>query len=107
MDNEEYQKAVINELKRISGYLALLASDKLAERQEKLQAKYLTTGARKKMWALMDDGSRNIADIAKEVTKEVRKVSAEAVRIFVKKLEKDGLVEVREEGRNRYPRWLI
>ena len=101
MDNEQYQKAVINELKRISAYLALLASDKVVERQSDLKTKYLTTDTRKKMWRLMDD-SRNFADIAKEV-----KTSSEAVRIFVNDLEKDQFVEVREEGRNRYPRRLI
>lgn len=101
MDNEQYQKAVINELKKISGYLALLASDKVAERQSKLNTNYLTTNARKKMWQLMDD-SRNITDIAKEVN-----TSDEAVRIFVNDLEKDQFVEVREEGRSRYPRRLI
>lgn len=101
MDNEQYQKAVVSELKKISAYLALLASDKVAERQSELKTKYLTTDARKKMWQLMDD-SRNIADIGKEV-----KTSPEAVRIFVNELEKNQYVAVREEGRNRYPRRLI
>ncbi len=102
MDNEQYQKTVIDELKRISAYLALLASDKLVERRTKLEANYLTTEARKKMWALMDIGSRNISDIAREV-----KVSSEAVRLFVNYLEKEGFVDVIEDGRNRYPRRLV
>lgn len=101
MENEQYQKAVLDELKRISGYLALLAGDKVAERRVELKKKYLTTDARNKMWELMD-GSRNIADIAKEAG-----ISSEGVRIFVNDLEKNQFVEVREEGRNRYPRRLI
>lgn len=101
MDNEQYQKAVISELKRISGYLALLAGDKVAERRVELKKKYLTTNTRNKMWELMD-GSRNVANIAKGV-----KTSSEAVRIFVNDLEKNQFVEVREEGRSRYPRRLI
>jgi len=101
VENEKHQKAVLDELKRISGYLGLLAGDKVAERRLELEKKYLTTPARKKMWELMDD-SRNITDIAKEV-----RVSSEAVRLFVNDLGKDHFVEVREEGRNRYPRRLI
>lgn len=105
MDNEQYQKAVVNELKRISGFLALLASDKIVQRRQKLYEEYLTTPARKKIWELID-GSRNIANIAKEVSKDV-KISSEGVRIFVNDLDKDGFVEVIEDGRNRYPRRLI
>ncbi|HUU08097.1 MAG TPA: hypothetical protein VMW61_01085 [Dehalococcoidales bacterium] len=101
MENENYQKAVLGELKRISGYLGLLAEDKINERRLELERKYLTTPARKKMWKLMDD-SRNNADIAKEAG-----VSSEAVRLFVNDLEKDYFVEVREEGRSRYPRRLV
>lgn len=104
-DNAQYQKAVIHELKRISGLLTLLASDKIIERRRKLDEEYLTTSARKKIWELTD-GSRNIADIAKEVSKDV-KISSEGVRIFVNDLEKEGFVEIIEEGRNRYPRRLI
>jgi predicted transcriptional regulator len=106
VDNEQYHKAVIDELKRMSGYLALLASDKVAERRLVIEEKYLAkSDARKKMWQLMD-GSRHIADIAKEVRKE-SKISDEAVRLFVNELEKNHFVEVRVEGGKRYPVRLI
>lgn len=101
MENEQYQKAVLDELKRISGYLALLAGDKVSERRAELKKKYLTTDTRNKMWELID-GSTNISAIAKAA-----KVSSEAVRLFVNDLEKNQFVEVRDEGRNRYPRRLI
>lgn len=98
--NDEKQE-IIQELRRIAYYLALLAEDKVNEKRTAFEAKYLTTVKRKQMWNLMD-GTMNISDIAEKVN-----VSQEAVRIFVVELEKEGLVEVQAEGRGRYARRLI
>lgn len=101
MTDNEYQEAILSELKKISSYLALLAGEKIAEKRSTLEREHLTTPQRRQMWELMD-GTRNLTDIANEVG-----LSSEAVRLLVRDLEREQLVEIRVEGRTRYPRRLL
>ena len=103
MGSEEFETEVLAILKRIERYLFWLAEERMVEQQKRLEARYLTTAPRRRMWQLMD-GRHSLAQIADEV-----KVSGEAVRQFVNELleSPQPLIEVVSQGRNRLPRRLL
>ena len=103
MDAAEFQTQVLSYLSKMDRYLFALAEEKLVNQRSRLESRYLTTEARRRMWGLMD-GHRTLTQIGRETG-----VSTEAVRLFVNELAtaEQPLLESASVGRTRIPRRLI
>ena len=86
MDNK-INEQILEELIMIRKLLTILSQDKLADFNEQIKNRYLTTEQRKKMYDLFD-GTKSLKEIGEEVN-----TSSEAVRLFAVSLEKAGLIE--------------
>lgn len=95
MDTNE---RILEELVAIRKLLTIFSQDKLDEFHASIKVKYLTTPQRQQMYDLFD-GATSLKDIGAAVG-----TSSEAVRQFAVALEKAGLVEYVQDGKNKYPK---
>ena len=94
LEIEEYLRSILEELYSVRRVLELIAREQIAQTVRGL----VSTKWRERMWRLMD-GTHSTSDIASKA-----KVSARAVQLFAKELEKAGLIEFRARG---YPRRVV
>ena len=76
--NDEQVTALLSEAVKL---LRVIARPQIGELQERFSASMLTSANRKAMWAAID-GTKNLAEIARQVG-----TSPEAVRQFVREIE--------------------
>ena len=100
MDNK-INKQILEELIMIRKLLTILSQDKLADFNEQIKNRYLTTEQRKKMYDLFD-GTKSLKEIGEEVN-----TSSEAVRLFAVSLEKAGLIEYVSNTKAKCPKRLF
>ena len=98
MDNK-INEQILEEL--IRKLLTILSQDKLADFNEQIKNRYLTTEQRKKMYDLFD-GTKSLKEIGEEVN-----TSSEAVRLFAVSLEKAGLIEYVSNTKAKCPKRLF
>ncbi len=95
----DIKEQILEELKAIRKLLTVFSQDKLAEFQETIRVKYLTTPQRQQMYELFD-GTISQKEIANKVG-----VSSEGVRQLVILLEQAGIVEqVAVNGKQKNPK---
>lgn len=99
MDNK-INEQILEELIMIRKLLTILSQDKLADFNEQIKNRYLTTEQRKKMYDLFD-GTKSLKEIGEEVN-----TSSEAVRLFAVSLEKAGLIEYVSNTKAKCPKPL-
>ena len=100
MDNK-INEQILEELIMIRKLLTILSQDKLADFNEQIKNRYLTTEQRKKMYDLFD-GTKSLKEIGEEVN-----TSSEAVRLFAVSLEKAGLIEYVSNTKANCPKRLF
>ena len=100
MDNK-INEQILEELIMIRKLLTILSQDKLADFNEQIKNRYLTTEQRKKMYDLFD-GTKSLIEIGEEVN-----TSSEAVRLFAVSLEKAGLIEYVSNTKAKCPKRLF
>ena len=100
MDNKKNEQ-ILEELIMIRKLLTILSQDKLADFNEQIKNRYLTTEQRKKMYDLFD-GTKSLKEIGEEVN-----TSSEAVRLFAVSLEKAGLIEYVSNTKAKCPKRLF
>ena len=100
MDNK-INEQILEELIMIRKLLTILSQDKLADFNEQIKNRYLTTEQRKKMYDLFD-GTKSLKEIGAEVN-----TSSEAVRLFAVSLEKAGLIEYVSNTKAKCPKRLF
>ena len=100
MDNK-INEQILEELIMIRKLLTILSQDKLADFNEQIKNRYLTTEQRKKMYDLFD-GTKSFKEIGEEVN-----TSSEAVRLFAVSLEKAGLIEYVSNTKAKCPKRLF
>ena len=100
MDNK-INEQILEELIMIRKLLTILSQDKLADFNEQIKNRYLTTEQRKKMYDLFD-GTKSLKEIGEEVN-----TSSEAVRLFAVSLEKAGLIEYVSNTKAKCPKRLF
>lgn len=100
MDNK-INEQILEELIMIRKLLTILSQDKLADFNEQIKNRYLTTEQRKKMYDLFD-GTKSLKEIGEEVN-----TSSEAVRLFAISLEKAGLIEYVSNTKAKCPKRLF
>lgn len=100
MDNK-INEQILEELIMIRKLLTILSQDKLADFNEQIKNRYLTTEQRKKMYDLFD-GTKSLKEIGEEVN-----TSSEAVRLFAVSLEKAGLIEYVSNAKAKCPKRLF
>ena len=100
MDNK-INEQILEELIMIRKLLTILSQDKLADFNEQIKNRYLTTEQRKKMYDLFD-GTKSLKEIGEEVN-----TSSEAVRLFAVSLEKAGLIEYVSNTKAKRPKRLF
>ena len=100
MDNK-INEQILDELIMIRKLLTILSQDKLADFNEQIKNRYLTTEQRKKMYDLFD-GTKSLKEIGEEVN-----TSSEAVRLFAVSLEKAGLIEYVSNTKAKCPKRLF
>lgn len=100
MDNK-INEQILEELIMIRKLLTILSQDKLADFNEQIKNRYLTTEQRKKMYDLFD-GTKSLKEIGEEVN-----TSSEAVRLFAVSLEKAGLIENVSNTKAKCPKRLF
>ena len=100
MDNK-INEQILEELIMIRKLLTILSQDKLADFNEQIKNRYLTTEQRKKMYDLFD-GTKSLKEIGEEVN-----TSSEAVRLFAVSLEKAGLIEYVSNTKAKCPKRLL
>ena len=100
MDNK-INEQILEELIMIRKLLTILSQDKLADFNEQIKNRYLTTEQRKKMYDLFD-GTKSLKEIGEEVN-----TSSEAVRLFAVSLEKAGLIEYASNTKAKCPKRLF
>ena len=100
MDNK-INEQILEELIMIRKLLTILSQDKLADFNEQIKNRYLTTEQRKKMYDLFD-GTKSLKEIGEEVN-----TSSEAVRLFAVSLEKAGLIEYVSNTQAKCPKRLF
>jgi len=90
-------------LREVVHLLRILARPQLVELRDRFQASLLTSPKRHRMWEAMD-GSRTLADIAREAG-----TSGEAVRLFVRDIQESfpDLIEFAGTGPQRPRRRMI
>ena len=93
------KEQILEELKAIRKLLTVFSQDKLAEFQETIRVKYLTTPQRQQMYELFD------GTISQKETANKVGVSSEGVRQLVILLEQAGIVEqVAVNGKQKNPK---
>ena len=102
MDNK-INEQILEELIMIRKLLTILSQDKLADFNEQIKNRYLTTEQRKKMYDLFH---KEITLVLKEIGEEVN-TSSEAVRLFAVSLEKAGLIEYVSNTKAKCPKRLF
>ncbi len=100
MDNK-INEQILEELIMIRKLLTILSQDKLADFNEQIKNRYLTTEQRKKMYDLFY-GTKSLKEIGEEVN-----TSSEAVRLFAVSLEKAGLIEYVSNTKAKCPKRLF
>ena len=100
MDNK-INEQILEEFIMIRKLLTILSQDKLADFNEQIKNRYLTTEQRKKMYDLFD-GTKSLKEIGEEVN-----TSSEAVRLFAVSLEKAGLIEYVSNTKAKCPKRLF
>ena len=100
MDNK-INEQILEKLIMIRKLLTILSQDKLADFNEQIKNRYLTTEQRKKMYDLFD-GTKSLKEIGEEVN-----TSSEAVRLFAVSLEKAGLIEYVSNTKAKCPKRLF
>lgn len=100
MDNK-INEQILEELIMIRKLLTILSQDKLADFNEQIKNRYLTTEQRKKMYDLFG-GTKSLKEIGEEVN-----TSSEAVRLFAVSLEKAGLIEYVSNTKAKCPKRLF
>mgnify|MGYP000052985565 FL=1 len=100
MDNK-INEQILEELIMIRKLLTILSQDKLADFNEQIKNRYLTTEQRKKMYDLFD-GTKSLKEIGEEAN-----TSSEAVRLFAVSLEKAGLIEYVSNTKAKCPKRLF
>lgn len=100
MDNK-INEQILEEMIMIRKLLTILSQDKLADFNEQIKNRYLTTEQRKKMYDLFD-GTKSLKEIGEEVN-----TSSEAVRLFAVSLEKAGLIEYVSNTKAKCPKRLF
>ena len=100
MDNK-INEQILEELIMIRKLLTILSQDKLADFNEQIKNRYLTTEQRKKMYDLFD-GTKSLKEIGEELN-----TSSEAVRLFAVSLEKAGLIEYVSNTKAKCPKRLF
>ena len=100
MDNK-INEQILEELIMIRKLLTILSQDKLADFNEQIKNRYLTTEQRKKMYDLFD-GTKSLKEIGEEVN-----TSSEAVRLFAVSLEKAGSTEYVSNTKEKCPKRLF
>lgn len=98
MDTNE---KILQELIAIRKMLTILSQDKLADFNEQIRSRYLTTEQRQKMYDQFD-GTKSLKEIGDEVG-----TSSEAVRLFAVSLEKAGLIEYVVSAKSKFPKRLF
>ena len=95
----DIKEQILEELKAIRKLLTVFSQDKLAEFQETIRVKYLTTPQRQQMYELFD-GTISQKEIANKIG-----VSSEGVRQLVILLEQAGIGEqVAVNGKQKNPK---
>lgn len=97
----DINERMLEELIAIKKMLTILSQDKLADFNDHIKNKYLTTEQRQKMYDLFD-GTRSLKEISDEVG-----TSSEAVRLFAVSLEKAGLLEYVTNSKAKCPKRLL
>ena len=102
MQEQEFQQQVLVYLGSIDRHLKLLASERLAELRAEVDATFLTTASRRKMWDEID-GEKSTSEIGRAAD-----VTAEAARLFLKELEQSPypIIEWISTPRARIPKRL-
>lgn len=94
----DVNERILEELIAIRKLLTVFSQDKLDEFNNSIKNKYLTTSQREQMYNLFD-GSLGFKEIGATVG-----TSSEAVRQFAVMLEKSGLIEYVQNGKNKCPK---
>ena len=94
----DVNERILEELIAIRKLLTVFSQDKLDEFNISIKNKYLTTSQREQMYNLFD-GSLGFKEIGATVG-----TSSEAVRQFAVMLEKSGLIEYVQNGKNKCPK---
>ena len=94
----DVNERVLEELIAIRKLLTVFSQDKLNEFNISIKNKYLTTSQREQMYNLFD-GSLGFKEIGATIG-----TSSEAVRQFAVMLEKSGLIEYVQNGKNKCPK---
>lgn len=94
----DVNERILEELIAIRKLLTVFSQDKLDEFNTSIKNKYLTTSQREQMYNLFD-GSLGFKEIGATVG-----TSSEAVRQFAVMLEKSGLIEYVQNGKNKCPK---
>ena len=98
---EPQNNLLLQELRMIKSYLALMSIPKRQESWEIFESKYIRTNPRRKMYKLFN-GKNSIAQIAKKL-----KYTSEAVRVFVRELDEANLLDLISIGNVKCPRSII
>lgn len=94
----ELKKNILNELKKISSYLAILSLDSTTKLIHGLKkADVLTTKQRVDMFLLID-GERTTQEIAKKA-----KIGERGAQLFIKELFEKQLVQLQKKGNSYIP----
>lgn len=94
----DVNERILDELIAIRKLLTVFSQDKLDEFNASIKSKYLTTPQREQMYNLFD-GTIGLKEIGAAVG-----TSGEAVRQFAVMLEKSGLIEYVQNGKNKCPK---
>lgn len=97
----DINEKILEELISIRKILTILSQDKLAEFNDQIRSKYLTTEQRQKMYDLFD-GTRSLKEISQEVN-----TTSESVRLLAVSLEKSGLLEYVDTSKGKCPKRLF
>ena len=88
-------------LDEIIRLVRIIAMPRVKELKEHIEAKFLNTKERKKMYELID-GKKTIGEIAKKVN-----VTHEAVRLFVRDMETEELIQIEKVRSSNIPKRLF
>ena len=97
----DINEKILEELISIRKLLTIFSQDKLDEFNSSIKTKYLTTAQREQMYDLFD-GTLGFKEIGTIIG-----TSGEAVRQFALTLEKSGLVEYIQNGKNKCPKRIF
>lgn len=97
----DVNERILEELIAIRKLLTIFSQDKLDEFNMTVKSKYLTTPQREQMYNMFD-GTLSLKEIGAAVG-----TSGEAVRQFAVILEKSGLIEYVQNGKNKCPKRIF